>query len=187
MKGDLKKIIMPAVILLIICAISTSVLAATHQVTKPIIEERAIEVANSTRALVLPDGDEFILNEETTLVDGVKNVYNAKNGAGIVCTVVGTGYGGDIEIMVGIAADGTIKGVNPISNSETSGLGSNALTPKYLSQFLDAKAITNKSNEEGKKIDAYTGATITSKAVFSIVQTALEQFSVTNGGVTSTH
>ena len=42
MKGDLKKIIMPAVILLIICAISTSVLAATHQVTKPIIEERAL-------------------------------------------------------------------------------------------------------------------------------------------------
>ena len=39
------------------------------------------------------------------------------------------GYGGDVQISVGISADGTLTGIGFLSLNETAGLGMNADTP----------------------------------------------------------
>ena len=181
MKGESGKIIKPTLILFGVCLIAAVMLALTFQVTDPVIKAREKELAEATKSVVLPDGKDFVTVEDATLISGVKDIYKAENGAGYVLSVLGSGYGGQMELMIGIGSDGAITGINPISNGETKGIGSNTMTPEYLAQFVGATAITNKPGEEGTQIDTYTGATISSKAVFAVVRTALEQYGVLNG------
>lgn len=49
------------------------------------------------------------------------------------------GYGGDIEISVGIASDGTVKGIEMLSIGETAGLGMKAKDAEFKDQFRDKK------------------------------------------------
>jgi len=181
MNGKFKDLFAPTIVLLVICLIATALLTGTYQVTKPIIEQRALEAAGSTRGEVLPEGDVFLPMEDVTLVEGATEVYQAENGAGLVITAGANGFGGVVEIMTGINADGEITGVKVLNHSETPNLGTNAMTEEHLSQFIGASAITNKSGGEGTMIDAYSGATISSTAVFDAVNTALLQFAVANG------
>lgn len=180
MNSKFKELYAPTVVLLVICLVATALLTGTYSATKPIIEQRALEAAGSTRAEVLPDGDVFLPMEDVTLVAGVTEVYQAQNGAGIVVTVGNGGFGGTVTLMVGIDASGAITGIKCMEHGETPGLGTNALTPEHFSQFLGATAITN-SGGEGTKIDAFSGATITSNAVFGAVSNALLQYGVANG------
>ena len=182
MKGTtFKDLFAPTIVLLVICLVATALLTGTYQVAQPIIEQRALEAAGSTRGEVLPDGDVFLPMEDVTLVEGATEVYQAENGAGLVITSTANGFGGVVEVMTGINSDGEIVGVKVLNHSETPNLGTNAMTEEHLSQFIGATAITNKSGGEGTMIDAYSGATISSTAVFDAVNTALLQFAVANG------
>ena len=49
----------------------------------------------------------------------------------VVTATDGDGYGGDIQITVGIQKDGTISGISFLSISETAGLGMNAQKPAF--------------------------------------------------------
>ena len=82
------------------------------------------------------------------------------------------GYGGAVEVMVGISTDGKITGVDIGNHSETPGLGSKASDPAFKDQYLDkdvansllvVKGSVNNDNE----ISAISGATITSNGVTS--------------------
>ena len=96
------------------------------------------------------------------------------NGAvvGHTAQVTVKGYGGDVEIVVGVDADGVITGLNVggANFSETAGLGAKAKEPAFTEQF---KGLTSplvlKDN-----VDSITGASITSGAVVGGVNTALD-------------
>ena len=75
------------------------------------------------------------------------------------------GIGGDVPVTVTIK-DGKIAKVEVGENSETEGIGS-----KAIEQLPDA--IVKANGTEG--VDAVSGATVTSKAIFSAVEEALEQ------------
>ena len=96
------------------------------------------------------------------------------------------GYGGDISLSVGILNDGTVKGIEMLSISETAGLGMKANEAEFKDQFKDKqveKFAYTKSGEEGDdKIDALSGATITTNAVTNAVDTALVYFQNVLGG-----
>ena len=47
------------------------------------------------------------------------------------------GYGGDIDISVGIREDGTVTGIEMLSISETAGLGMKAKEADFKDQFKD--------------------------------------------------
>lgn len=83
--------------------------------------------------------------------------------------------------MVGITADGNISGVKIGNHSETPGLGSKASEPTFKDQFKGKgtdKSLTvvkgNASNDND--IAAISGATITSKAVTSGVNAAIDLY-----------
>ena len=46
------------------------------------------------------------------------------------------GYGGDIQITVGVTKDGTVSGVSILSISETAGLGMRATEAKFQEQYV---------------------------------------------------
>ena len=89
------------------------------------------------------------------------------------------GYGGAIELMVGISKDSKITGVEIGNHSETPGLGSKATEPMFKNQYVD-KDVSNSllvvkgSANNDNEISAISGATITSNGVTSGVNAAMK-------------
>ncbi len=99
-------------------------------------------------------------------------------------TTTAKSYGGDIQVMVGIKADGSVNAVELLQINDTPGLGMNAKNPEFLKQFENKTAgiSVNKNTPAENEIQALTGATITSNAVTGAVNTALENFAAVTGG-----
>ncbi|MGN0569854.1 MAG: RnfABCDGE type electron transport complex subunit G [Candidatus Fimenecus sp.] len=178
-KFNVKDILIPTVSLFLICAVVTLLLAVTNSVTAPKIAELQAETENKTKAEVLPCANEFSDAKKVSL-NGIDYTYyegygEEKTLAGYVFTTVSKGYGGDITVMVGVKADGTVEGIDFLSISETAGLGMNADTEKFKSQFKgkSGEITVVKNSPADNEIQALTGATITSKAVTKAVNDAL--------------
>lgn len=101
----------------------------------------------------------------------VAKLYEAL-GAGYVVEVTPSGFGGIIDMVVGVDSTGAVTGISIVSMSETSGLGANAAKESFRSQFTGLSG-SLAVNKDGGEIDALTGATITSRAVTSGVNSAL--------------
>ena len=117
----------PIVVLGVICAVSSALLAATHSVTQPIIDANAVATANAARTALLPEADSFTQNTNVR-VDGVTEVYVADNGAGAGITAEASGYGGAVPVMVAFNSEGKIEAVQFLDNDETPGLGQKVRT-----------------------------------------------------------
>ena len=114
--------------------------------------------------IIFPDVTDFT----EVALDGAKKAIKAGD-AGYVIVMEGQGYShaaGPMEIYVGVGMDGKIAGVAAGTNSETAGIGSQALDPEYL------KAYTGKTSPDG--IDNISGATETSVGVKKLVRAAME-------------
>lgn len=95
------------------------------------------------------------------------------------------GYSGDIDLMVGIKANGEITSVKIVEQHETPGLGDLIVENKsdWLQQFPN-KFLTNENDKkwlvkrDGGQFDQITGATITPRAVVKAIKNALNYFNV---------
>lgn len=161
-----KDFVAPIGVLTAICLIISSILVFVQGLTEPLIEKQKIETANKARAEVLAEADNFEMLE-IELPAGVVEAYKATNGAGYVITTKSKGYGGDLVVMVGIKADGTISKVKNLENNETPGLGSKVKEEAYTSQYQSAN-----STLEG--VEAIAGSTISSNAFTRTVKQAFE-------------
>ena len=177
----MKDILKLGVTLFAICAVAALVLGVTNNITAPVIEERNIQASNEERKTVLPEADEF-KELEGMNSDIVLEVYEGiKDGQVIGYTIKTSskGYGGAIELMVGISKDGKITGVEIGNHSETPGLGSKATEPMFKNQYVD-KDVSNSllvvkgSANNDNEISAISGATITSNGVTSGVNAAMK-------------
>lgn len=193
----MKGIVKNTLILTAITVVAGSLLGLVYEVTKEPIaaaEQKAKEEAYYT---VLP-AKSYILYDEFDKQDadiplteaGYKNdeidevaVAKSASGAtiGYVITVTShEGYGGDIVLSVGVSKDGTVTGMELLTISETAGLGMRANEPEFKKQFRDRqveKFVYSKTGEkESNRIDALSGATITTNAVTNAVNAALVYF-----------
>lgn len=178
-----KAIIKPTLVLFIICLVIAALLAGTNLMTKDPIAQQAELKAQQARQTVMPDAAAF---EQKTLGDTDAQCYAAadKDGrlVGYTFTTAAKGYGGDVQVMTGIdARSGEISGVAILSQSETPGLGANAVKPDFTGQYRQAvpeegfDVIKNAQPKDGE-IAAMTGATITSKAVTAAVNEAVRYY-----------
>ena len=125
--------------------------------------------------------------EELNL-EGVEigTVYRAlsENGEllGYVINTIGKeGYGGDIELMLGIRMDGTLNGVSILSISETPGLGMRAgevLVPQFAGRQVSSFTYVKTGAVTEDQIDAISGATITTGAFTQAVNAGLSYFNI---------
>ena len=177
MKGNTwNNIVKPIVVLGAICLVASAALAAVNEVTAPIIKAQEEAAANEAYLVVLPDADGF---EEVTdfQTSNVQAVMKATNGAGWVIKASAKGYGGDVPVVVGFDANGTIVGIQFLANSETSGYGQKLVDGSedginFTQQFIGM----SEAPEVGANIDAISGATVSSKAAASAVTTAINCF-----------
>lgn len=170
MKDTFKNIIKPVIVLTSICLVVSVLLAYVNSVTAPIIAEAEQRTAQEAMAEVLPEADSFDPINIDGLPERVDEVYRAENGSGYVFMLTTKGYGGDMKLICGINADGTIEACKTLSHSETSGLGSKTAEDPYRNQYC------GKSADTLGEVDAISGATISSTAYMNAVQDAFEAF-----------
>ncbi len=99
---------------------------------------------------------------------------------GYVAIASSKGYGGNVQIMIGVDLNLEITGIEILDQSETAGLGANCENRNWLSQFV-GRSGTLAVAKDGGDIDAITAATITSRAVTSAVNKALGQVTEIEG------
>ncbi|MCH5184943.1 MAG: RnfABCDGE type electron transport complex subunit G [Oscillospiraceae bacterium] len=166
------KILKTGGILCAVTAVAALLLACVNNFTAPVIEQNMIEKTNNAMKSVMPEADSFeeIDFEPSEECESVNSVYEAKKDGETIgwCVSAGpNGYGGAIEMIVGVNGDMTVSGVDIISQSETAGLGAKATEPEFRMQYKGKGKIEKvvKSGAGDNEINAITSATITSKAV----------------------
>lgn len=171
----------PIIVLVCICFVATLALAVIHNITQPIIDANQAKADNEARMAVLPEGDSFT-EADVDLVEGVDSCFVADNGAGIAVTSEYKGFGGAVISIVGVDSEGTITGVQVTDYSnETPGLGTRAAEPEYLEQYVGKSGLSAGHINDDDQVDAISGATITSNAVYNDVVEALKQFEAMGG------
>ena len=175
-------------ILLVISVVVALLLAFTNSITKDKIADNTLKEQIAARQEVLPSASEF---NDISYNDGiVKGVFEgldeSNNVVGWCVNVAPNGYGGEINIMVGITKDYELSGVQVISNSETASLGARCTEPEFLDQFKGKDfplSVTKNKDTKSDEISAITGATITTKAVTEGVNEAFNAVQKIGGGV----
>ncbi|MCI8724029.1 MAG: RnfABCDGE type electron transport complex subunit G [Ruminococcus sp.] len=200
----MNKIVKNTLILSAITIVAGCLLGLVYEITKAPIAQAQENAKQEAYKTVLADAAEFtvddtldaaaaanVLQEAGYTGDDIAEVAKALDASGSVMGYVITvtsheGYGGDIKISVGILSDGTVKGIEMLEISETAGLGMKAAEDDFKNQFKDKqveKFSYTKSGEDGDdKIDALSGATITTNAVTNAVDCALVYFQNVLGG-----
>ena len=175
--------------LLIISAVAALLLALTNSVTSSTIAQRNEQANAEARKLVLESAQDFeqVKDVKTDNSKGVEvsEIYEAKdasgNTVGYTLKVLPSGYGGTIELMVGIdSAKGQVSGINVVSNSETAGLGAKSTDPEFSDQYkgkpLEELSVLKNGTPGDTEIKAISVATITSTAVTNGVDAAIEVY-----------
>lgn len=197
------KIIKDTTVLLVITLVAGFLLGLVYDITlEPIAHQEELANAKACQE-VFSDATDFTdvqtdldtLNQnlkenglEYVTVDAVMEASDDSGQMlGYVLTVTDSeGYGGDIQLSMGVRMDGTLNGISILSISETAGLGMNADTDAFKSQFADKNVeqftYTKNGASADNEIDAISGATITTNAVTNGVNGGLLTFQYLKGG-----
>ena len=140
------------------------------------------EVMNSTDIKVEdPDTVKMEIQGKESIFT-IHNVYTT-DGAYLGSAVESTtmGFGGDLKVLVGFNAEGTILGYTILQASETPGLGAKA--DKWFQKDgkgnIIGKSLANgdlKVSKDGGDVDAITASTITSRAFLKAVNQAYSAY-----------
>lgn len=175
---------------------ASAALASAYRATAPAIAEAAQRATAASLAEVLPAGfaDNDLLHDtvEILTVDGRSlTAHRARKGAlvqGVVFPMRGKGYGGAIELVMGVDRDGRITGVRVIRHTETPGLGDKieANRNPWILGFA-GKSLADPAHwavkKDGGEFDQFAGATITPRAVVAAVHEGLELFAARRGAL----
>ncbi len=167
----------PIILLTIVVAVCVSLLSYVDSLTREKISAQEDEAIKSLLTEMFPEMSRYEFKNE------IYTVYSDGDKLGYAFLAVGKGYGGDINILVGLSDETTVKGIKIVSQTETPGLGSRITEPFFTDQFAGV-AINNVAlSRDGGKIDAITGSTISSSAVVDAVRdTAMEKVKQLEGG-----
>ena len=184
-----------ALFLGIFAALAAALIAWTWATTKADIE-RSVRAAEARQLLeIFPANthnnslidDRFIIDANTPLLElrGARSGYTVRQDDAVVGVILPAtardGYSGDIELLVGVTADGEIAGARVVSHKETPGLGDGIDTKKspWIMSF-DGTSLVSPSQpdwgvkRDGGAFDQFTGATVTPRAVVAAIRRTLE-------------
>ena len=154
-----------ALVLFIVAAVASGILAFVDSFTKPIIEANQKKEKELARKTVLPQATKF----DSICTINNEPAYVAKDASGNIVgytfVAAGFGYSSNVKTMVGLKSDLSINKIKIIFQSETPGLGANSQKPWFQNQFSGKKLSQLKVDKDGGDIKSLTGATITSRAV----------------------
>lgn len=193
------------IILAVLAAICTSLVAITYKVTAPRIlaNEQAfleqslkpvlggIEYKDQLRrsVLVLPAPHGLPGNEPATIY----RVYaDEQPAAALFIVSARDGFTGPIKLLIGVRIDGSITSVRVLEHRETPGLGDLIESSKsdWLLQF-DSTSLAGPDREswlvrrDGGAFDQLTGASITPRSVIKAIKETLLYFETNSASIFS--
>ncbi len=196
------------IIITIITLVAGTLLGAVYSITKDPIARQEEATRAAMELAVFDDAAEFVsvigsdLDErisaaleqagidQTRVVSIDGAVDENQQILGYVVDVVNSeGYGGDVEIMVGIRTgeqETAINGISFLTLDETAGMGMKAKEEPFIGQFQNLSGselitYTKSGAASEHEIDAISGATITTTAVVKDVNAALTAVTVLEG------
>ena len=180
-------------IMVLFTLVFTALMASTYGLTRPAIEASKQESQQRLVNEVLPPAsydndllaDTVQVQAPAWLGDDATTVHRATlagaPSALVFETVAPDGYGGPIRLLLAIDADGRVLGVRVTAHRETPGLGDDieAGRSDWIRRFQgralgDPPAAGWAVRKDGGKFDAFTGATITPRAVIGAVHRTLQ-------------
>jgi electron transport complex protein RnfG len=182
----MRDILRLVVVLTSICIASAIALAKIYDLTKgPIAHQKRLEVLRAIKTVLPaydnePDTDTVKISMGIGKEEEQRIFYRGRKDGrliGVAFKVTShEGYGGDIEVMVGIVPNGTIHGVEILSHLETPGLGAKIVEMRFKDRFKerDLSNTTWAVKKDAGDIDVITGATISSRAVTKAIKEGLE-------------
>lgn len=171
--------------LLIITLFAGLALGGTYALTEDAIAQQAALTAENARKNALPEADSFEAMEvaQDAAVDWCYAGTAKGKKIGFVCQATVQGFGGPIEVIVGMDTNQRITGVTVGGSafSETAGLGAKAKEQSFSGQFIGKQAPLTVAKagdaKNAQTVDAITSATITSRAVTNAVNLLAEYMS----------
>jgi electron transport complex protein RnfG len=189
------EIVKLGLVLLVITSIAAALLAFSNGVTADLIVAAEEEASSGPEVAmtVVPGSARFenmeeditneIKNENEKFIDSKKAVNESGDVVGYGIRTLSTvkGYGGDIELFVGISPEGEVVGVKVLSMLETPGLGTNIQNQEFKEQFVGKTddmeiEVVKTGVSEDNQIQAVAGATFSSNSYTSAVNNALDIF-----------
>jgi len=180
----------PAILMGAVSLLVCSLLLITNNLTEQPIADRQREALTEQLNQVLPANvyNNHPLDQKynQTINGQDYSFYRARLNNQVSAVILFThtdGYSGDIALLVAIKADGSLGGVRVLSHTETPGLGDKIELAKsdWILSFTGLSLISPDQTgwavkKDGGQFDAFTGATITPRAVVKGVHEALQLF-----------
>jgi len=188
------------VLLGLFALVAAVALAFGFKFAAPEIDQRLKEDLNASLEQVVPAAlrDNDMSSDTVTVeIDGAPTtVYRAKKDGSLTAVayrIVGTGYAGDIVIVMAVDLTGQITGVRVVQHAETPGLGDkiDVIKTNWIKSF-DHLSLDNTPDEkwavkkDGGQFDQFSGATITPRGVVKAVRHGLDVFQAKRSEMLST-
>ncbi len=157
----------PVVFLAVLVLITVSLLVWVNSFTGPVVEANRQARIISILEEIFPEITEYEFENEIFII------YSNDVVKGYAILAESNGYSGKINLLVGINTDRSIKDVSIISHTETPGLGNRITEKSFTDQFKGLTTEEVALTKDGGRIDAITGATISSEAVVEAIQESM--------------
>jgi electron transport complex protein RnfG len=186
-----------SILLGLFAVMTTTIIAGTFLGTQDLIVQQKRKAEEKALLQIMPAAthdnsmldDTIAVGREATGLGlrSERKIFVARQGNAAVAVILPAiardGYGGDIDLIIGIRQDGTVAGVRALAHKETPGLG-DKVDLKKSDWILDFNqtSLQSPAPEQWKVkkdhgyFDQFTGATITPRAVVAAVKRALDYF-----------
>ena len=202
---DIKGIFKAICAIMLITVIMGAILGTVYSVTKEPIEKAEEKAKQEAYKEVFPEAADILTLDGEKLdyaqlndlihsfgfthdtIDEICLVSDAdQNLIGYIVVVTNdNGYGGEIQMVVGMRKDATITGLAFLELKESPGLGMEADKEKFKNQFVGKHETRYEYTKTGavvdSQIDAISGATITTSAVTDGVNAAVALITMLGG------
>ena len=203
-KMDVKGIVVAIAAIFVITLVMGVALGGVYNITKDPIAKAEEQAKQDAYKEVLPKAD--MLESVGTDMEPVNALLEQKginnitiddiciggdsdnNVVGfVVLLTTSEGYGGDIQLAIGISPTMQVTGISFLKLNETAGLGMEADSEEFLSQFIGKNVhsftYTKTGSTSDSEIDALSGATITTSAVTNAINAGIRTIRLlTSGG-----
>ena len=161
--------IKPIVVLSVISLIASLLLALVNGMTAPVIAENTKRTTLAAYVGVLPSVSDASELEEVTdyTTAGITGVVKAPDGSTAIKAEEKGFDGGILTVIMGFDANGAETGIWVDASTQTKGIGSNVSSDDFLAQFDGMDGTQNIVMNQD--YDAYSGATISSTALFAAI------------------
>ncbi len=171
-----------ALCLLAVGLVCSGLLAGVYALTCEPIARAAEKKTAEAIARVVPEGFTSVSPRQSVTVDGREVGYCTVQRDSVLTAYVffasATGFGGPLQLMVGITPDGTLFDTFVLAHAETPGLGAKCVEEGFRGQFRGFDPFRSRLSvrKDGGDVDAITASTITSRAYVGAIAQARDAF-----------